>query len=93
MKFALFAMTIPVQVMHIKEDSSEKIEIRKELKIVIKSFVRAKKSFTEAYNHCKLAFGSDCMSRTRVFSCFNEFKNGRTDVKDNRGRHAHASLR
>lgn len=53
-----------------------------EQRIVIKFHFKLGKTATETYNLLKEVYGSECLSRTRVFEWFKRFQDGRQDVED-----------
>ncbi|GFX43394.1 protein GVQW3 [Trichonephila clavipes] len=53
-----------------------------EQRIVVKFHFNLGKTATETYNLLKEVYGSQCLSRARVFEWFKRFKDGRQDVED-----------
>lgn len=53
-----------------------------EQRICLKFCVSNKIPCVEAYNMLKKAFGDSCLSKTRVYDWYKEFKEGRKDVQD-----------
>ncbi|GFT52210.1 protein GVQW3 [Trichonephila clavipes] len=53
-----------------------------EQRIVVKFHFKLGKTATETYNLLKEVYGSECLSRARVFEWFKRFKDGRQDVED-----------
>ncbi|GFX37903.1 protein GVQW3 [Trichonephila clavipes] len=53
-----------------------------EQRIVVKFHFKLGKNATETYNLLKEVYGSECLSRARVFEWFKLFKDGRQDVED-----------
>ncbi|GFX69366.1 mariner Mos1 transposase [Trichonephila clavipes] len=53
-----------------------------EQRIVIKFLFKLRKTATQTYNLLKEVYGSECLSRARVFEWFKRFKDGRQDVED-----------
>ncbi|GFV23239.1 protein GVQW3 [Trichonephila clavipes] len=51
-------------------------------RIVVKFHFKHGKTATETYNLLKEVYGSECLSRARVFEWFERFKVGRQDVED-----------
>ncbi|KAK4881706.1 hypothetical protein RN001_005025, partial [Aquatica leii] len=63
--------------------SSEAEEVEESLqRIVVKFHFKHGKTATETYNLLKEVYGSECLSRTRVFEWFKRFQDGRQDVED-----------
>lgn len=56
-----------------------------EQRIVVKFHFKLGKTATETYNLLKEVYGSECLSRARVFEWFKRFKDGRQDVEEIRG--------
>ncbi|GFV45528.1 protein GVQW3 [Trichonephila clavipes] len=54
-----------------------------EQRIVVKFPFKLGKTATETYNLLKEVYGSECLSRARVFEWFKRFQDGRQDVEDN----------
>lgn len=52
----------------------------------IKTYAKAGKTATEAYNLLKVAYGDKALSRTRVFDWFKQFKDGREDAESRAGK-------
>ena len=52
----------------------------------IKTYAKAGKMATEAYNLLKTAYGDKALSRTRVFDWFKQFKEGREDAESRVGK-------
>ncbi|KAK4885024.1 hypothetical protein RN001_001295 [Aquatica leii] len=57
------------------------VSVKIEQRIVVK-FHFTSKTATETYNLLKEVYGSECLSRTRVFEWFKRFQDGRQDVED-----------
>ncbi|GFT54362.1 protein GVQW3 [Trichonephila clavipes] len=53
-----------------------------EQRIVVKFHFKLGKTATETYSLLKEVYGSECLSRARVFEWFKRFKDGRQDVED-----------
>ncbi|GFX00422.1 protein GVQW3 [Trichonephila clavipes] len=53
-----------------------------EQRIVVKFHFKLEKTSTETYNLLKEVYGSESLSRARVFEWFKRFKDGRQDVED-----------
>ncbi|GFS77214.1 protein GVQW3 [Trichonephila clavipes] len=53
-----------------------------EQRIVVKFHFKLGKTATETYNLLKEVYGSECLSRARVFEWFKRFNDGRQDVED-----------
>ncbi|GFV37897.1 protein GVQW3 [Trichonephila clavipes] len=53
-----------------------------EQRIVVKFHFKLGKTATETYNLLKEVYGSECLSRARVFEWSKRFKDGRQDVED-----------
>ncbi|GFX89522.1 protein GVQW3 [Trichonephila clavipes] len=53
-----------------------------EKRIVVKFHFKLGKTATEIYNLLKEVYGSECLSRARVFERLKRFKDGRQDVED-----------
>ncbi|GFV24022.1 protein GVQW3 [Trichonephila clavipes] len=53
-----------------------------EQRIVAKFHFKLGKTATETYNLLKEVYGSEYLSRARVFEWFKRFKDGRQDVED-----------
>ena len=53
---------------------------------IIKTYIKASKTATEAYNLLKEAYGDQGLSRSRVFKCHCQFKEGREDAQSQRGK-------
>ncbi|GFU56654.1 protein GVQW3 [Trichonephila clavipes] len=49
---------------------------------IVKFHFKLGKTATETYNLLKEVYGSECLSRARVFEWFKRFKDGRQDVED-----------
>lgn len=58
------------------------VSVLVEQRIVVKFHFKLGKTASETYLLLKEVYGSECLSRTRVFEWFKRFKNGREDVED-----------
>lgn len=73
-----FKETNTLQVARDEKMSDEKYEQRVNVKFMFK----LGKSATECYESLQTVYGSDCLSRARVFEWFKMFREGREDCKD-----------
>ncbi|MGR0295365.1 hypothetical protein ACUWCL_28355, partial [Klebsiella pneumoniae] len=58
------------------------MNVKEEQRVCVKFCVKLGKMFTETFQMLQVAFGDECLSRSRCHEWYKRFKEGRTSCED-----------